>query len=242
AEVLLYLLLDLAIIIVAARSMGWLATRVGQPRVIGEVFAGIMLGPTVLGRIDPSWPAAIFPPSVPLSSIANIGLVFFMFLVGLEIDAGLLRKVGHRAVWISHNGIAIPLVLGFILGLMMVDVNNSGTFLPTATHATPPTPVVFALFLGAAMCITAFPVLARMLVDSGLYKTAVGTATISAAAVDDVTAWCILAAVVGVARTGSPVEAIWTVGGATLYVLFLYYVVRRALEILAQRYDAVGHL
>src|SRR6476619_7477665 len=105
SEVLLFLLLDLAIIIVAARALGWAATQIGQPRVIGEIFAGILFGPTLLGRINADWQADLFPPEVPLSSIANLGLVFFMFLVGLEIDVRLLKKVGHHAVWISHNGI-----------------------------------------------------------------------------------------------------------------------------------------
>jgi Kef-type K+ transport system membrane component KefB len=243
-DVLLYLLIDLAIIIVVARSLGWLVTKAGQPRVIGEVLAGILLGPSILGRFTTSSsvfaPAHLFPSAIPLTSIANLGLVFFMFLVGLELDARLIKKEGHRAIYISHTGIVIPLVIGVVIGVLMVNVNNSGAFLAGTQH--PPRTLVFALFLGAAMCITAFPVLARMLADTGLYKTAVGTATLCAAAVDDATAWVILAAVVGIARTGSPLQAVQTFVLALLFIAALFYLVRPLLGLLARRYDAMGRL
>src|SRR3712207_9422327 len=104
-DVLLYLLIDLTIIILAARAFGWAARRVGQPAVIGEIVAGILLGPTVLGRIDADLPGEIFPREVPLRSIADLGLVFFMFLVGLELDTRLIRSQGKRALQISLSEI-----------------------------------------------------------------------------------------------------------------------------------------
>src|SRR3954452_23849598 len=108
AEVLLYLLGDLVLIILAARSFGALARRVNQPAVIGEVVAGIVLGPTVLGRVAPAAPAWLFPPEGPLKAIADLGLVFFMFMVGLELDTGLMKKEGRRAVQISLSGVITP--------------------------------------------------------------------------------------------------------------------------------------
>jgi len=162
----------------------------------------------VLGRIAPSAPSFLFPEQVSgiaLTQIANLGLIFFMFLVGLELDPRLMRAQGRRAIEISLSGIVAPFILGILIGTLLISVNNGGAFLAGTSH--PPRTLTFALFIGASMCITAFPVLARILVDKGLYKTAVGTATLCAAAVDDAIAWILLAAVVGIARTGSPAAA-----------------------------------
>src|SRR5690242_7525948 len=114
-NVLLYLLVDLVIIIVAARAAGWVARRLGQPAVIGEIVAGIILGPTVLGRIHTSWPTTLFPAQVPLKSLADLGLIFFMFLVGMELDTRLIRSQGKRALQISLSGIILPLAGGLLV-------------------------------------------------------------------------------------------------------------------------------
>src|SRR5262245_13344945 len=124
-----------------------------------------------------------------------------MFLVGLELDPRLITREGRRALAISSSGVAVPFVLGALIGVPLLAVNNGGIFVAGA--AAPPSPLAFSLFMGAAMCITAFPVLARILVERGLYKSPLGTSALCAAAVDDVTAWILLAAVVGLTRAGS---------------------------------------
>jgi Kef-type K+ transport system membrane component KefB len=241
-EVLLYLLLDLVIIIAAARIMGAAARRLGQPAVIGEIIAGVVMGPTLLGRLDADWPARLFPKEVPLRSLADLGLVFFMFLVGLELDSRLLRSQGKRAIQISVSGVVAPLVMGVLVGLAIYNVNRQGTFSPVEAGAELPGRLTFGLFLGAAMCITAFPVLARILVETGLYKTAVGTATLCAAAVDDVIAWILLAAVVGIVQNGSPAAAGQAFLLTAIFIAAMIFGGRRLLDILARRYDREGRL
>lgn len=240
ASIFVYLLLDLSIIIVAARTCGAIAKQLGQPAVIGEVVAGIILGPTLLGRLFPGLPALIFPPDVPLKQIADLGLVFFMFLVGLELNTGLLRKQAGKSVIISAFGIALPFVLGIGLGFQLLPLNNAGNFSAGTSH--PPEAMVFALFMGAAMCITAFPILARFLAETGLYKAPVGVTALCAAAVDDVIAWVLLAAVIGIAKNGSLMAAWQGILLTIVFAAFLLTIGRRLLEMLAKRYDTTGIL
>jgi Kef-type K+ transport system membrane component KefB len=241
-DVLLYLLVDLAIIILAARAFGWLARRVGQPSVVGEIAAGILLGPTILGRLSPGLPGRLFPAEVPLKQFADIGLIFFMFLVGLELDTKLMRQQGRRALQISLSGILLPLALGMVAALALVGVNNGGIFSPQEGISSPPPTINFALFIGAALCITAFPVLARILVETGLYKAPLGIAALCAAAVDDAVAWILLAAVVGLTRSGSPAAALPTFLLTIVFIVFMFTIGRWALEKLAKRYDESGRL
>ena len=231
----LLLLSQIAGILVTARLMGRFVALIGQPRVVGEMLAGIMLGPSFLGWVAPDLFHSVFPPVSLgfLSALSQIGLVFFMFLIGLELDLKLLRGQGRAAVVTSHASIIAPFFLGAFLALFLYPrlSDDSVGF------------AAFALFLGAAMSVTAFPVLARMLTERGILRTRLGTITIAAAAVDDVTAWCILAVVIVVARTTEATIPIpLMVGGTLLYVLLMLTVVRWGLRRLERVFERHGGL
>jgi Kef-type K+ transport system membrane component KefB len=219
-------LLALVVVIIAARAVGALFRRLGQPPVIGEVVAGIVLGPSLLGRAAPAVSAAVFPAAVlpMLGLLSQLGVILFMFLVGLQLDAARLRGRRHEVIAISHASIVVPFVLGAALALVLY---------PRVAVAGVPFPT-FALFIGVALSITAFPVLARILRDRRIDRTPLGVLAISCAAVDDVTAWCLLALLVGIARQ-HPAAALLTAGLAVVYVLFMLAVVRPALSRLAER-------
>jgi K+:H+ antiporter len=186
------LLLALAVIVAAARLLGWLARRLGQPAVIGEIVAGILLGPTLAGGVVT---AAIFPAGVrpALTALANVGVCVFMFFVGLHLDRELLRGQGRIAATVSVSAMVIPFGLGVLLALYLAARHPTGNRL------------AFALFIGTALSITAFPVLARILNDNGLVKTPIGGLALACAALDDVLAWSLLAVVVAIAgASGHP--------------------------------------
>jgi Kef-type K+ transport system membrane component KefB len=186
------LLLQIGAILLTARLTGKLFRRFGQPQVVGEMAAGIVLGPSVLGWLFPAVSARLFPAASLgfLYALCQVGLVLFMFLVGVDLDPRFLRERGHVAIVTSHASILAPFFLGTLLALKLYP-----------EFSNPAVPFVsFALFLGTAMSVTAFPVLARILHERGLQKSPVGTVALACAAVDDVSAWCILAGVVLVAR------------------------------------------
>lgn len=215
------------VVVVAARAIGLLTRKIEQPMVIAEVVAGILLGPSLLGWLAPEASRVLFPASSMglLGTVSQIGLMLFMFIVGLELDPNLLKKRVHSSVVISHTSIIVPFVLGAVLGLRLY-----GTLAPeNAPHLS------FLLFMGAAMSITAFPVLARILVERRLLRSRVGAVTIACAAVDDVTAWCILAFVVSIVRSSGVGSAILTSGFALAYLGVMLFVVRPLLERLAER-------
>jgi Kef-type K+ transport system membrane component KefB len=214
---LFHVLLALAAVIVAGRGLGVLFTRLGQPPVIGEVIAGILLGPSLLGRLSPDAMAFLFPSTtLPyLGVLAQLGVILYMFLVGLELNAGLLRARAHTTLAISHASIVAPFLLGAGLALWL-----HRDFAPAGVSFTS-----FALFMGVAMAITAFPVLARILTDRGIEKTELGVVALSCAAVDDLTAWCLLAFVVGVARA-QVAGALETTLLALGYLAIMFGVVR----------------
>ncbi len=194
-EALPRLLLQIIIIIAATQLLGSVFKKIGQPAVIGETVAGILLGPSLLGLLFPSVFHFIFPvESLPnLRFLSQIGLILFMFIVGMELDKQLLRKQAFEALIISHASILIPFSLG--IGLSMYLYN---TYAGIQTHF-----YSFALFMGIAMSITAFPVLARIIRDRKLTETRLGILAITCAASDDVTAWCLLALLIAFIRSGS---------------------------------------
>jgi Kef-type K+ transport system membrane component KefB len=192
ADLLLHVLLALAVVVVSGRVMGRLVAAIGQPPVIGEVLSGILLGPSLLGIVAPAAESFLFPAAVrpPLGVVAHAGVVLYMFIVGLEFDAGLLKQRAASLIVTSQASIVVPFLLGCGLAVTMYDA-----FAPAGVSVT-----VFALFMGVAMSITAFPVLARILTDRGLTRTALGVAALTCAAINDVMAWCLLAVVVGMTR------------------------------------------
>jgi K+:H+ antiporter len=216
------LLAQIVIVIVSGRLMAALFRTFGQPPVIGQIAAGICLGPTVFGRLAPDAFAATFAPhSMPtLLALSQLGLIFFMFLVGLEFTPEVMRDRRESVVVISHAGIIVPFVLGTALALYLYPrvSDRSVTF------------TSFALFVGISMSITAFPVLARILAERGLTQTRLGNIVIACAAVDDVTAWCILAVVVVIARATAVAPLIVNLALLIVYAVLMITVVRRLLR------------
>ena len=212
------LLAQILIIVLVARLFGWLFKKIGQPTVIGEILAGILLGPSLVGMYFPEFSHVLFPKESMgnLQFLSQIGLIFFMFVVGMELDIKVLKNKANDAVVISHASIIIPFALG--MGLAYFVYNE---FAAKGTQF-----ISFALFMGIAMSITAFPVLARIVQERGMHKTKLGTLIITCAAADDITAWCILAAVIAIVKAGTFVSALYTICLAVLYVLVMLKVVR----------------
>jgi Kef-type K+ transport system membrane component KefB len=217
------LILQLAVIVVAARLLGFAARRLGQTPVIGEIAAGVLLGPSLLGWLAPGTSGFLFPAaSMPiLQLLSQIGVLLFMFVVGVELEPAYLRGKAHAAIAVSHFSIVIPFTLGVALSLALY-----------AQYAPPGVPFhAFALFCGIAMSITAFPVLARILEERNLTHTPLGTTAITCAAVDDVTAWSILAFVVAITTAGGAVETLLAIVAlAVLFVLLMIFVCRPLLQ------------
>jgi len=211
-------LLQIIIIVVCGRALGLLLRRFGQPAVIGEIAAGILLGPSAFGYLAPNAFAFVFPAaSIPaLQSLSQIGLILFMFLVGLEFAPELVRERKRTVVVISHVSIIVPFLLGTALAVYLHPRVSD----PGVTFRS------FALFLGTAMSITAFPVLARILEERQMLRTKLGTTAIGCAAVDDVTAWCILAFVVMLVRAGNLSALAIKLALLAIYVVAMIFVVR----------------
>ena len=226
-------LLQIVVILTLAKVVGMALRKVNQPAVVGEMLAGILLGPSVLGALWPTGYALLFPAGSVrfLGSVSQLGLVMFMFLVGLELRPADLRGRGYTAILVSHTGIVLPLFLGALLSLALYPVLGPQDVSFRA----------FALFIGAAMSVTAFPVLARLLADRRLTGTRLGVLAVACAAVDDVSAWCILAVVValsrpGVAQTGMALMLL----GSIAFLAAMFLVVRPRLAWLARRHVAEG--
>jgi Kef-type K+ transport system membrane component KefB len=218
-------LLALVVIILVARVLGVAFQRLGQPRVIGEMIAGILLGPSFLGRVAPGISAHLFPSTILpfLSIIAQIGVILYMFLVGVQLDTKLLRERIGASFAISQASIVAPFLLGAALALWLYPV--------LSTRSVPFTE--FALFMGVAMSVTAFPVLARILTDRQMHTSRIGAIALACAAAGDVTAWCLLAFVVSVARA-QPGQALFTVALTAGFITLIFFLVQPAIRWLTQ--------
>ena len=230
---LLSVLLALAVIIITARLIGLLFSRLDQPAVIGEVGGGILLGPSVLGHFAPNLQAWLLPAEAApvLGALAQIGVILYMFLVGLELDLTMLRSTVSVTVTISAASIIVPFVLGAGLSAAIFE-----TFAPSDVPFSS-----FMLFIGVAMSITAFPVLARILQDRGLQQTRLGTMALTCAAINDAIAWCLLAFVVSVMQS-TPAAAFRTVAGTMIYIAAMVTVGRTIVTRIVARLDTGPHL
>lgn len=223
AETAIQFFLALTVILAACRVVGLLAQRLGQPQVVGEMIAGVVLGPSLLGRVAPGVQDYLFPPGVSnvvLYTVAQIGLVLYMFLVGLSFDVDLIKHRAGTAVAVSAAGIFTPLVLG---GLIALPLLGGGGYFEDGV-----TPLMAMLFMGASIAITAFPMLARIIFETGLSGTTLGTLALACGATDDAISWCILATVLAI-HQGSAAVAIVAIVGGVLYTLLLLTAGRRAL-------------
>jgi Kef-type K+ transport system membrane component KefB len=212
------LLLQIIIILVISRLFGLVITRFGQPSVIGEIIAGLFLGPSVMGAIFPNFFEFVFPVNSleTLQFLSQVGLMFFMFIIGMELDLESLKKKAQDALVISHASIIFPFFLGILLSYFIYEL-----------FASPETSFLsFSLFMGTAMSITAFPVLARILKERGMTKSPIGNMALTCAAIDDVTAWCVLAAVIAIVKAGSIVSALFTIVLAVAFVGLMFFVIR----------------
>ncbi len=228
SEPIAVLLMQIIIIIFFARIFGYLFKKIGQPAVIGEIVAGIVLGPSILGAYFPEITQFLFPPASlgSLNFLSQIGLILFMFIIGMELDLKAIGKQAYDAVIISHASIIIPYTLGMGLAYFIYkDYAPAGvSFLS------------FSLFMGIAMSITAFPVLARILKEKGLTRSKLGAMALTCAAADDLSAWCILAAVIALVKSGSSISVLYTIALAIIYVLLMLKVMRPALKRLEHVY------
>ncbi|WP_099225858.1 cation:proton antiporter, partial [Flavobacterium psychrophilum] len=205
-------------IIIVARFFGWIFKKIGQPSVIGEIIAGIFLGPSVVGMYFPEFSLALFPTESlgNLQFLSQIGLILFMFVIGMELDLKVLKNKANEAVVISHASIVIPFALGISLAYFVYY-----RFAPQGVEF-----LSFSLFMGIAMSITAFPVLARIVQERGIHKTKLGSIVITCAAADDITAWCLLAAVIAIVKAGSFISSLYVIALAVLYVLLMLFIVK----------------
>lgn len=212
------LLLQIVVILLAVRIFGWICQQIGQPTVVGEIIAGVVLGPSLLGYYFPEVSDFLFPLSSldNIQFLSEIGLVLFMFIVGMELNLKTIKNKANDALIISHTSIVITFTLGVALAYFLY-----GQFTYSNTLFLP-----FALFMGIAMSIAAFPVMARIVHEKGMNKTPLGAMIITCAAIDDITAWCLLAAVIAIVKAGSMTSAFFTILMAIVYVLIMFKIIK----------------
>jgi Kef-type K+ transport system membrane component KefB len=221
------LLLQLILIVLLARIFGTLAPRVGQPAVIGEMFAGLVLGPSVLGGLFPHFFAFVFPADSlgALRIMSQVGVILFMFLVGMELDLHQARRQANTALMVSHVGMIFPCFLGVVFALYIYRFHRP--FAPPEVSF-----FRFGLFMGITMSITAFPVLARILQDRGLTTTPLGSMALTCAAIGDLTAWCVLALVVALVKAGGLETAVITIILALVFIAAMSFLIKPGLNLL----------
>ncbi|HEX2394881.1 MAG TPA: cation:proton antiporter [Bacteroidales bacterium] len=224
------LILQLVVIMVFARIMGYVFQLISQPIVVGEIIAGLILGPSVLGALFPGTFNYLFSlESVDvLHQFSQLGLIFFMFIIGMELDLQSFRKSANKAFLISAASIIIPFISGILLAFYLYPEFKSGNvdFMS------------FSLFMGTTMCITAFPVLARIVQERKLTKQPVGIMAITVAAIGDVVAWCILAVVIALVKAGGISHSLITIALSAAYVLFMFYVIKPIMHRVGQVYSS----
>lgn len=216
------LLLQIITIIAFARIFGFLCKKIGQPAVLGEIIAGIILGPSLLGSFAPGVSSFLFPPESlnALQFFSQIGLILFMFIVGMDLDFKVLGRRAPEAFVVSHASIIIPFTLGMVLAYFIFT-----SFAPAGV-----TFLSFALFIGISLSITAFPVLARIMRERGMMKTRLGALAITCAAIDDISAWCLLASLIAIVKAGSFVSSLYTILLSIGYILFMFLIARPFLK------------
>ncbi|MBS1774335.1 MAG: cation:proton antiporter [Bacteroidetes bacterium] len=215
-------LTQLIIIIIASRIFAYLFKKIGQPSVMGEIMAGIFLGPSILGAIFPQYLTTVFPPNSlgNMRILSQIGLILFMFVVGMEFDINVVKQKARSAIFISTASIVLPFVLGVWLSYFL-----------HSTFAPPDTPFyAFALFMGIAMSITAFPVLARIIRERKFQDDRVQTIAMTSAAFNDVSGWCILAFVIAIVKAHSFYNSFYTLGATVAYMIVMFFIVRPLLS------------
>ncbi len=221
------LLLQVIIILFTSRIFGIIFRKLGQQTVIGEIIAGVILGPSIFGWLFPDLFAIVFPHNsfISLQFLSQIGLAFFMFVIGMELDLSKIKSKTQDAIIISQISIIFPFFLGTCVSYYIFQelAPKDVSFLS------------FALFMGISMSITAFPVLARIIKERGLTKTPLGVLAITCAAVDDVTAWCLLAAAIAIVKAGSVTSSLFTIGLAIAYIVFMLYVIKPWLQKISEK-------
>lgn len=228
------LLMQILVVLGVSKIIGYLFARIGQQSVIGEIVAGIVLGPSLLGWLMPETFQFIFPTNslANLQLLSQIGLVLFMFIIGMELDIDILKKRASEAIIVSHVSIVFPYFLGIVLAYFLYSA-----FAPANIPF-----IAYALFMGIAMSITAFPVLARILKERKMTQTHVGGMAIICAAIDDVSAWCILAVVIAIAKAGNISNALLTIALTIVYVVGMLLIVRPILKKLSGKFFNDGTL
>jgi Kef-type K+ transport system membrane component KefB len=228
------LLAQIVMIILTARVFGLFFQKIGQPTVIGEIIAGIVLGPSLVGMYFPEFSAALFPEESlgNLKFLSQIGLILFMFVIGMELDIKVLKNKASEAIVISHASIIFPFAMGIGLSYFVYK-----QFAPAGVEF-----LSFSLFMGIAMSITAFPVLARIVQERGIHKTRLGAIVITCAAADDITAWCLLAVVIAIVKAGDFVGSLYVISLALIYVLAMLFIVKPFLKRIGDLYSTKDNI